>query len=180
MGLEEVETEILAVANQKGEEILSEGKKEAHALLHDAEERVNAYKKKLKIHEDQLFSEMETLVIASAQTEAKKLLLDSKKEVLDEAFQAAFEKILGAGEANRKEYLRKHLEKAKKEITIATIYCNAKDAKYFKEYPCKETPMQGGFIAENKEGTVQVDYRFETLLDTIKEKELHKLAELLF
>ena len=40
--------------------------------------------------------------------------------------------------------------------------------------------MLGGLIAENKEKTIRVDYRFETMLESIKEKELQGINKLLF
>ena len=40
--------------------------------------------------------------------------------------------------------------------------------------------MTGGLIAENKDGTVRVDYSFDTMLQTIKENELQSINKVLF
>ncbi len=43
-----------------------------------------------------------------------------------------------------------------------------------------ETDMESGLILENKDGTVHLDLRFRTLLETIWEKELKDISTVLF
>ena len=74
----------------------------------------------------------------------------------------------------------KLLEKAKNDIEVEKIYCNKKDLKLLKEFNAEAMDMTGGLIAENKDGTVRVDYSFDTMLQTIKENELQSINKVLF
>ena len=49
-----------------------------------------------------------------------------------------------------------------------------------KEFNAKAVDIIGGLIAENKDGTVRVDYGFDTMLQNIKENELQSINKVLF
>ena len=69
---------------------------------------------------------------------------------------------------------------AKNDIEVAKIYCNKKDLKVLKDFKAEAADITGGLIAENKEGTVRVDYSFDTMLQNIKENELQSINKVLF
>lgn len=180
MGLEEVKQEIIDKANEKAESVIAEGKKEAAKIIQEANEHAKEYRQKIKEEGEKTAANMEKLGIAAANNEAKRLELDMKKRLILTAFENAREEIAKAGDSRRQDYLRKLIEKSKKEIDVETIYCNRKDTKNINGFKCKEAAIEGGIIAENKDGTVRIDYSFGTLLNNIKEKELHKIAEIIF
>ena len=72
------------------------------------------------------------------------------------------------------------LEKAKSDIEVAKVYCSKKDAKFVKGFDANPIDIIGGLIAENKERTIRVDSSFDTMLESIKEKELQGINKLLF
>ena len=180
MGLEEVKQEIIDKANEKAESIISEGKKEAERIVQEANSHIREYRQKSKEEGEKTAANMEKLGIAAANNEAKRLELEMKKRLILTAFEEAKEKIVKAADSKRQDYLRKLIEKAMKEIDVETIYCSKKDSKNIKGLSFKESDIEGGIIAENKDGTVRIDYSFGTLLDSIKEKELHKIAGIIF
>ena len=71
------------------------------------------------------------------------------------------------------------IQKAKKDIDIAHVYCNSMDAKYLKNFDAQAVNIIGGLMAENKEKTIRVDYSFETIIENIKDSELHEINKLL-
>ena len=80
----------------------------------------------------------------------------------------------------REECMNKLLDKAKKDIEVAKVYCNKNDAKLVKGFKAEPSDIIGGLIAENADGTVRVDYSFGTMLQNIKENELQKISRILF
>ena len=180
MGLEEVKNEIIDKANEKAESIISEGKKEAAKIIQEANEHAKEYRQKIKEEGEKTAANLEKLGIAAANNEAKRLELEMKKRLIMKAFEDAGERVVKADDSKRQDYLRKLIEKARKEIDVETVYCSKKDSKNINGFKCKETDIEGGIIAENKDGTVRIDYSFGTIIDNIKEKELHKIAEIIF
>ena len=72
------------------------------------------------------------------------------------------------------------MEKAKDDIGGENLYCNKNDAKFMKDFNAEAIDIMGGLIAENKDGTVRVDYSFDTMLQNIKENELQSINKVLF
>lgn len=180
MGLEEVKEEMLNNArNISGKEI-DEAKKEAQEIMSKAKSRINDYKKKLEDDKEKFIENLEKMKIAQARSEAKKLILDKKKEIIDSVFEKVKQKLATLKDSERKKYLQKLAEKAKNEIEIATIYCSKKDIKFLEDFNCKETESTGGVIAENKDKSVRIDYSFETILSDIKENLIQEIAKKLF
>ncbi|MEK6876839.1 MAG: V-type ATP synthase subunit E family protein, partial [Nanoarchaeota archaeon] len=62
----------------------------------------------------------------------------------------------------------------------AKVYCNKNDAKLVKGFKAESSDITGGLIAENADGTVRVDYSFDTMLQNVKENELQKISKILF
>jgi len=112
--------------------------------------------------------------------ESKKLLLEAKKKVVEGVFSDAIRKLETLDDKKREAYTDRLLEKAKKDIEIAHVYCNKKDSKLLKGFKLEPISIAGGLIAENKEKTIRVDYSFETILQGIKENEMQNINKVLF
>ncbi len=180
MGLEEVKEEILNNARNDSNRAVEEVKKEAQQIISEAKKKIEGYKKKAESDKEKLIENLEKMKIAQARSEAKKLILNRKKEIINSVFEKARQKLCGLSDSKRDEYIEKLIEKAKKEMEIATVYCNKKDKKFLQDFNCEETNIIGGVIVENNDKSVSIDYSFETLLGNIKEASLQKIAKLLF
>lgn len=117
----------------------------------------------------------------SAQTTAvaEQMVLDKKAEIIDAAFAEAKKKLKN----KNKTLLAKLFKQAQKDITVHTVYCAKKDVSHFSgaSATVKATPtIEGGFIAENKDGSISVDYTYDTLLARVKDRNLHNVTEVLF
>jgi V/A-type H+-transporting ATPase subunit E len=119
----------------------------------------------------------------SIQLETKKLLFEKKKEIMQETYKKALKKLEGIDAKKKKTIVTTLFKKASEQMNIATVYCNAKDTKLLVKKNIKTVAndtIQAGFIAENKNGTVRLDYTFATLFEEVKENTLQKVANMLF
>jgi len=180
MGLEEVKEEIMNNARNGSNKIIGEAKKEADEIMSKARKRINDYKKKLEDDKETLIENLEKMKTAQARSEAKKLVLDKKKEIINTVFEKAKQRLLSLNDGEKKKYIQKLVEKAKNEIDAETVYCNEKDKKFLNGLRCEEADIIGGIIVENKDKTIRIDYSFDTMLSNIKESSLQEIAKRLF
>ena len=180
MGLEAVKDEIIANARKQEEDLLAEAKKEADRIIKEAEGNVAAFREKTEAETKKLAEMINRQEAASAELESKKLSLEAKKEAVEKVFEEARKIIERLSDRKREEHMSKLLDKAKNDIEVAKVYCNKKDAKLVKGLKAEPAGIIGGLIAENADGTVRVDYSFDTILQDIKENELQKISKILF
>lgn len=180
MGLETVKEEILNSAKEQSSSMLSEARKEANRILRETEKKIEEFRVKSDADAKKAMDTLKRQELASAELDNKKMLLEAKKQAIENVFYEARKKLENMDDKKRELTFRKLLDKAKSEIEIADIYCNKKDAKSFKGLNVRPLDMIGGLIAENKEGTVRIDYSFDTMLQGIKEIELQNINKILF
>ncbi len=180
MGLEEVKEEIIRNARKQEEELLAEAREQARKVLDEAGKKVEELREKSEAETKKLIELIKKQETASAELEAKKMMLEAKKSIIDKAFSGVRQKLEKLAPNKRGEFMQALLSRAEKEIDIGIIYCSRKDAKALKGYSTKDAGMLCGLIAENKDGTIRVDYSFDTLLQSINENELQNIHKMLF
>ena len=180
MGLEAVKEEIIRSAKQQESAMIAEARKEANKIVKEAEAKVEELKAKSEAETKKATEAMKKQALASGEMESKKMILEARKQVIENVFSEAGKRLEALDDKKKEDLMKKLLEKAKKELEVAYAYCNKKDAKFLKGIGIEASSIIGGLIAENKERTIRVDYSFETLLETIKEKELQSINKLLF
>jgi V/A-type H+/Na+-transporting ATPase subunit E len=179
MGFEELKKKVLKEAEVEEKRLLSEAEKEKQRLQKKAEETIKAFSEKVDKETDKEIAQLETREIASANLEVKKRSLKAKEELFEKVF-TTLKNDVGKKlkTADRKKLLENLVKLAEKQISIGIIYCNKEDAKLLGKN-CKEQKMLGGIIAETKDGTVRLDYSFETLIEEIREKHIAEITEVL-
>ena len=180
MGLETVKGEIIASARKQEEALVAEAKMEAGRIMKEAESKAAEFREKTEAETMKLISMIKKQESASAGLEIKKMALEAKKEAVEMVFEEAGKQIGKINERKREEHMKKLLEKAKKDIDVAKVYCSKNDAKFLKGFKAEPADIIGGLIAENADGTVMVDYSFGTMLEGIRENELPKISSILF
>ena len=180
MGLEAVKEEVIRSAKTQKGSLIAEARKETVRVMDEAEKKILEIKEKSDAETKRVVDLIKKQELASAELENKKMLLEAKKQMIDRVFIEVQKRVDGLGSKKREEYMGKLLEKAKNDIEVEKIYCNKKDLKLLKEFNAEAMDMTGGLIAENKDGTVRVDYSFDTMLQTIKENELQSINKVLF
>ena len=180
MGLETVKEEILNSARDKSNSMIADARREANRITMETEKRIEEMKEKSEAQNKKAMDVIKRQELASAELENKKILLDTKKQIIESVFADAKKRLETLDDKKKELYIKKLLEKSKKEIEVAYVYCNKKDAKFLKGINVETAEIIGGLITENKEKTVRVDYSFETLLESIKESELQNINKVLF
>lgn len=179
MGLSEVKHEILAEAQRKAEaqqhEAQQQFKNSVAKALEDYEQKLVQEKSAFGISLEQL----EKQEIASAMLEARKNLYETKKQLLQEVYDSAYATLTSLPAAERKILLQRLLEKAKSQLIVSTIFLNSHDKNLISDQN-SAADIIGGLIAENKEGTIRIDYSLEALFMIIKEKTMADVAKILF
>ncbi len=182
MGLENITQEILNKAKREAEDIRSEATAEAEKILQQAKEKAEEIKKE---REKALEAEIERLrhqEASSASLEAKRQILNAKKELLDTVYKKAVEEISNLPPEKNAELLTTLLKKHASEGS--KIYSNEKDRTLVVELSGLEyagsIPCLGGFIIENEDGSLHLDYTYDTLLQDANERVIKQISEILF
>ena len=180
MGLETVKEDILGSAKKEADAMLAEARKEANRITRESEKKIEEIKEKSDAETKKILDTIKRQELANAELENKKMLLEAKKQIIDNVFIEAAKKLEMMDDKKRGAYMKKLLEKAKNDIEIAYVHLNQKDEKFLKDFKVEHEDIIGGLIAENMEKTIRVDYSFETLLQGIKENELQNINKVLF
>ena len=122
-------------------------------------------------------------IVEAGKLEAKKILFDAINKNLDSTFDV-IKKELGdySKKPEYKKVMQKLVDYSKKMLAKElVVHCREEDKSFFKSGVKVGSTIQtiGGFVAENKEGTMEIDLTFEELLrnneDEIKNTILEKI-----
>ncbi len=182
MGLETIVSDIRAKAEARAKEIDEEARREVDKILAEAEseaKKIKASREELAKKEIQRLRQQE---LSSANLEVKRMILNSKKEILDKVYQKTLEDIKNLPDKKNKDILQSLIKLHSGEG--ARIYSNARDEAFVKK-ASKLTYMGnidciGGIVIENEDGSVYLDYTYDTLIKDINEKSLKKISGILF
>lgn len=182
MGLEAIVEEIRAKGKAEAERIGKETEEEVSKITADA----GASVAKLKAaKEEELRKEIQRLrqqELSSANLEVKKAMLNAKKEVLDEVYEAAKDEV-NKLPAEKNQKLLKSIIK-KNENNNARIYSRAEDKNIVKKLTELEYSGDieciGGIVIENDDGTEVLDFKYDTILKNVNERCLKQVSDILF
>jgi len=180
MGLEAVKEEILNSAKEQANSLIAEARREANRISRETEKKIEELQGKSEAETKRAIDIIKRQELASAELENKKMLLEAKKSVIESAFAEATTKLEALDDKKRESLMARLLEKARKDIDVAYVYCSKKDAKFLKNLNPEPAAIISGLIAEDREKIIRVDYSFETMLQGIKENELQSMSKILF
>lgn len=185
MALENVIDEIISHAEKQKQEIINQAEDEAEKLLAQARNKTEEQAKLFAEETKKLIDENERMEISALNIHLHKMMLETKKEILDGIYQRLVEKLNKLDSHKRKGIIEKLVEKAKKELPEAVFfYSNEKDKEFvsnMKGIHFKDViDCSGGIIAENADGTIRVNYTFEELLENVKDGHLNETAKRIF
>lgn len=182
MGLEDVKHDIIANAEQEAKKIVTKAKELVKKEFESAHQIVDSFEIDVQESLQKELATLEKRSAAHMQLTAKKIFLQKRRELLDTVVQETKQVIAALSVQEKKKIYRALFSKAKKQCTIGRIFCTKQDAVIVKRFfpHIKYTEMIGGIIVENNEGTLRIDYSFDSLLHNVQEKKLQNIANLLF
>lgn len=182
MGLEIVVKDIQEGARAEVSRIKAEGDAKASEITNEAKEM---QKKMLgdslaKAEED--LQSLHQQVISSANLEVKRITLNKRKELLDTVYNQTIEKIKSMP-ASKKEELLKHILN-KYEASGSKVY-SSKDSEQIVR---KLTSLTyggninciGGVVLDNEDGTVRLDFTYDSILENVYEHSLKQISDILY
>jgi V/A-type H+/Na+-transporting ATPase subunit E len=184
MALDEVINNITESAQAKAGELIQEAEKEKATILKQADDKVTAKRLAQQKELEVALKRLKQQEISSAELEAKRIILNAKKDVLDKSFQVALSSLLNMDEGNRGRMYRKILDGGKAVIESPKVYCPRGESKLISGVTglgsIVETDMEAGLVLEDATGKVRLDYRFRVLLESVWDKELKSVSNILF
>ncbi len=184
MALDNVVKEIEASADKQAGEIDSQAKAEVRAILAEADAQIADMREK---EDKKLKEEVERLnrqELSSAELESKKIVLSKKKEILAKAFETVLADLEAAPKDVKLGQYKEMVKSAKTVIDKPKAIMSPKDDFTAKELGVKSVEkdprIRAGMILQSEDGTVEVDMQYETILQTIWNREIKALSNILF
>lgn len=182
MGLEIVVKDIQEGASAEVSRIKAEGDAKASEIINEAKE---VQKKTLgdslaKAEED--LQNLHQQVISSANLEVKRITLNKRKDLLDKVYAQTVEKIKSMPASKKEELLKNIINKY--EASGARVY-SSKDSE---DIVKKLTSLSyagnldtiGGIVLENEDGTVRLDFTYNSILKNVYERSLKQISDILY
>lgn len=184
MALDKVVGEIVESARREAAALIQSAEKEREEILSEADEQIARMRKAREKELEEALRRLRRQEISSAELEAKKIVLNKKKEILDRTFAETLIELFAMPSNEKKRIYRKIVEVGRKTITRPRVYCAQGEAKLLEGIEgiqeVVEKEMEPGLILENEDGSIRLDYRFRTILQDLWEKELRRISEILF
>lgn len=182
MGLEEIVKEIIAKGKNEAAKILEEGEAEASRILEEAKNQALKIKAAREEAVKREAARLRQQEISSANLEVKRNILNAKKELLDKAYEKALETLSRLPADKNARTLKSLLEKHGGEG--ARIYCKESDQPLVTHLTdlmyAGSINCLGGVIFESEDGSVRLDYTYDSLLKNVYEPSLKQISEILF
>ncbi len=172
---EEQVQQILEDAKKQAEEIIAEAKLEAEEIIKKAREDAEKEAERYKRQE-----------ISSVNLEMKRLMLNKRKEILEEVLNLVKDRIKKMDPEEKKRLLEKLIEKC--ELEEAIVYSNKDDENLVREVISSKKGYRyggnidclGGVIIESTDGEVRINLTFDDLLAQVYENKMSEVSKILF
>ena len=184
MALDKVIGNVLESANKESAALIATAEKERASVLQEAD-RAIAEKKKAQDKELEIaLKRLRQQEISSAELEAKRIVLNAKKEMLDRSLAETLRELESMSPAEKTLVYQKIMADAKNSIAKPKVLCPKGESnlvpKNSDAVSVTETNMGAGLILESQDGTIRLDYRFATILGSVWEKEMKNVSTVLF
>jgi V/A-type H+-transporting ATPase subunit E len=182
MGLEKVIEEIQKEGKEKIAGILQDAEKQAAQILKTKQKIIEELSIKKKQEIEKQIESLKTQEESGVEIEAKKIRLNTEKEILDMTYQ---ECLVALSSLPHEKIISSLLKSVKEELPEAAyIYSNKRDAPLVRSLSTLSyggsIECLGGIVAENKDKTMKIDYRYEMIAEIVWDRSLKEIAEKLF
>lgn len=184
MALDKVANDILEGAKQEAAKRIQDAEKERTKILQESDQRIEKLQKAEEKELQETLKRMRRQELSSAELESKKVVLNSRKEILNRTFSGTLEELSALDPKQKSALYKKMLADGKKIIHHPKVFIPKGEADLLAGLrgcaSLTETEMEPGLILESEDSAVRLDYRFRTILDSIWDKELKNVSNILF
>lgn len=182
MGLENVIEQIQKEGTEKVTALITDAEQQAAQILKNAQQQLKELSKKKKQEVEHYIESLTTQESSGTDIEVKKIRLNAEKDVLTATYKDSLQAL---ATLPHEKILSSLLKRVQEELPeAATIYSNARDEAFVRSQTRltygDTIDALGGIIVQNKEKTLQIDYRYETIADIVWDRSLKEIAETLF
>lgn len=184
MALDDVKLEIQKSAEQAAAALMAEAESEASVIMAEAQTEVSAIKEREDRRLAESVERLKRQEISSAELESKKIVLAKKKEILNKAFDVTLSSLESAPEADKTAMYKKMVASARSVIAEPKVYVPVGSTATAEELGVSEVvksdKVSAGIMLENADGTLMVDMQYRTILQSIWDREMKAISDILF
>lgn len=175
---------IISTAKAEADEIIANADKSADEIIKKAERTAAELTEKAKADAEAETEKIRSKEISSAKTEAKKLMLAEKQSIINDIINEAYGRLTHLSEEEYKKTVSAMLKDVPKEG--CEIILSAKDKPVLGDtvknagyvLSDESRDIDGGFIVKN--GDIELNFSFSSILSVEQEEIRHMLAAILF
>ena len=184
MALANVTQEISRDADAKAAALKAEADAEVAKITADAEAKIAELKEKEDKRLKEAIERLERQELSSAELESKKIVLAKKKEILAQTFDSMLADLEGAPAEEKLAQYKAMVKVAKGIIENPKALMSEKDdftaAELGVSEVVKDSRIASGLIFQSEDGSVEVDMQYSTILQSIWDREIKKVSDILF
>jgi V/A-type H+-transporting ATPase subunit E len=182
MGLDKVIENIQKEGKEKITHILQDAEIQAALILEAKQKTIDETSVKKKQELEKQIDVLKTQESSSVEIDVKKIRLNAEKDILSQTYQECLQTLSSLPHKTIISSLLKNVHKELPEV--AYIYSNARDEPIVRSLTKisygGSIDTLGGITVENKDKTLKIDYRYETIAELVWERSLKEIAEKLF
>lgn len=192
MSIENITEKILAEANDAASAILQKAESQSLEIINEAKSKANDFLNNEALKSENDAEILKQRKVSAAQLQAKKMLLSAKQESINKSFEEALKKLNNISEEVYINFILSEIEKSS--LLEGELVLNEKDKKNIGEklvilaneklntnkikLSNRTIQASGGFVLKN--GNIEINSTFETILSSIKDELTFEVANVIF
>jgi len=183
MTLDALANEIANQAKAEAKLIIAEAKKQAKMIEDDAKAEAMVFSKDVQSRAERESAQLSVELVASAKQANQKHLLIARREELDDTWESIRASVRSPELEGRSEILSNLLSEASKasgDMILRPVSIDRKILEKGSFTLGDDVDGLGGFILESKDGSIVLDYRFDSRLDDAWKENLREVNKILF
>ncbi len=192
MSIENITEKILAEANDAASAILQKAESQSLEIINEAKSKANDFLNNEALKSENDAEILKQRKVSAAQLQAKKMLLSAKQESINKSFEEALKKLNNISEEVYINFILSEIEKSS--FLEGELVLNEKDKKNIGEklvilaneklntskikLSNRTIQASGGFVLKN--GNIEINSTFETILSSIKDELTFEVANVIF
>ena len=184
MALANVTQEITKAAQAQADAARAQAQEEIAKIDADADAKIAELKEKEDKKLKEAIEHLSRQELSSAELESKKIVLAKKKELLTDVFEETLADLVNAPREKKLEQYKAMVEVAKKIIGNPKAVMSEKDdftaADLGVSSVEKDSRVVAGLILQSEDGSEEVDMQYSTLLQSIWDREIKSVSDILF